>query len=160
MTLWSGWQNVETEQSVCSFITVWYEKLIFTCWEHYVRVYSDLKTFHCPWTGYFSISSQFMNIVLDFLNVIFFNQRNRCLCLVERKCSHWTFMPLDFSSGPMWKSAVYIAWSRIVRALQHKIEPECDKITVHKLWYVQAAVKSYVIKCHKLGGPTVLKLLQ
>jgi hypothetical protein len=127
----------------------------------YKYKYSDLKTFHwCSWTEYFSVRPQFMNIVHDFLNIIIFNQRTRFHGLVERKCSHWTFMPLDFSSGPTWKSAVYITWSRIVRALQNKIQPQCDKITVDMLWYVQADVKSYVIKCHKLGGPTILKLLQ
>jgi len=73
--------------------------------------------------------------------------------------SHWTFMPLDFSSGPTWKSTVYITWQRIVRELQNKIQPECDKITEHKLWCVQTAVTGHIIKCHKFGGPKILELL-
>jgi len=44
--------------------------------------------------------------------------------------------------------------------MQNKMQPECDKIAEHTLWYVQAAVTGHVIKCHKLGGPTILELLQ
>jgi hypothetical protein len=55
-------------------------------------------------------------------------------------------MPLDFSSGPTWKSAIYIAQPSIVRESQNKIQPACDKITELKLWYVQADVTGHVIK--------------
>jgi hypothetical protein len=44
--------------------------------------------------------------------------------------------------------------------MQNKIQPERDKITEQKLWYVQAAVTGHVIKFYNLGGPTILKLLQ
>jgi len=44
--------------------------------------------------------------------------------------------------------------------LQNKIQPEYDKITERKLRYVQAAITGHVIKCHKIGRPTILKLFQ
>jgi hypothetical protein len=48
----------------------------------------------------------------------------------------------------------------IVKDLQNNLQSEHDKITENILCYVQAAVTDHVISYHKLGGPTILELLQ
>ena len=150
------------ENQSLNFYQTWYEKHIFTCCEHYVR--SALKTFHwCSWTEFFPV--------------------RQCTSSIHEYCAWlltwYIFKPKDqvaWSGGiPMQSLDIYVSrlffWTHLMVCCLHhltkewgncttKIQPECDKITEHILWYVQAAVAGHVIKCYNLSGSTVLKLLQ
>jgi len=154
MILWSGRQNEETGKSVQKFLS---QKHSFTCWEHYV--YLDLKTLHCcSWMEYFSIRQCAVSI------------HEQCMWLL--KC--YIFQPKDlvaWSGGMPIQSLDFFFWTHLKVCSLHHVTKNCEgiakqhrawmwQITEHKLWYVQAAVTSHVIRCHKLGGPTILKMLR